>query len=221
MPTIQAAGWPTSTRESARVRCSGATHSAVASVPAVVSTATATPTGSWLTANSAKVGAAALATDARARRRRGQRQLATEADASGDGAERQRRDPRGKAGDRAQLTRRGRRDMEVACRVRQDRRHRDHCRLSCEQAQEESRRRGRRTCCPHCSSRGHRPCNRDRRPANGWLACSESAVKADGEARAALLPRLYRRLNRRPTTPVSPRHDRSGTGPDDTKEDIE
>jgi hypothetical protein len=50
-----------------RVRSSGVTHSAAASVPAVVSIATAMPTGTWARASSAKVGAAALAIEASAK----------------------------------------------------------------------------------------------------------------------------------------------------------
>ncbi len=63
MPTIQAAGCPTSAHESARVRCRGGTHSAAASVPAVVRIATAIPTGTCAAASSAKPGAAALASE--------------------------------------------------------------------------------------------------------------------------------------------------------------
>ena len=138
MPTIQAAGWPTSAEDRVRVRSSGATHSAAASVPAVVSTATATPTGSWARASSGKVGAAALAIEA----------TASSADAASSCRPRPTRPATvpsssaviacGQAGDRPQLTGGGRRHVQVAGRLRQDRRHRDHRRLAREQAQEES-----------------------------------------------------------------------------------
>ena len=63
MPTIHAAGCPMSAQDSVRVLSAGDTHSAAASVPAVVSPATATPTGSWASASRTKLGAAALASE--------------------------------------------------------------------------------------------------------------------------------------------------------------
>jgi hypothetical protein len=63
MPTIHAEGWPTSAHESTAARRSGATHSAAASVPAVVKTAIPAPTGTCAAASSVKLGAAALPTE--------------------------------------------------------------------------------------------------------------------------------------------------------------
>ena len=66
MPTIQAAGGPTSAHESARVRCSFGTHSAAATVPPTRRPATESPRRSWATRRTANVGAAALRADAAA-----------------------------------------------------------------------------------------------------------------------------------------------------------
>ena len=66
MPTIQAAGGPTSAHESARVRCSFGTHSAAATVPPTRRPATESPRRSWATRSTANVGAAALRADAAA-----------------------------------------------------------------------------------------------------------------------------------------------------------
>jgi hypothetical protein len=68
MPTSHAAGWPTSAQDSTRVRCAGETHSAAASVPAVVTMATPIPTGTCANASNAKLGAAALASEPTVRR---------------------------------------------------------------------------------------------------------------------------------------------------------
>ena len=68
MPTIQAAGWPMSTHESVAARRAGGTHSAAASVPAVVRIAMPAPTGIWATASQPMPGAAALASEPSASR---------------------------------------------------------------------------------------------------------------------------------------------------------
>ena len=56
MPTIQAAGWPTSAHESTFARDAWDVHSAAATVPAVVRTATPIPTGTCESARAANVG---------------------------------------------------------------------------------------------------------------------------------------------------------------------
>ena len=63
MPTIHAAGWPTSAQESTCRRRSAGTHSAAASVAPVCSAATPTPSGTCASSSNAKLGARALAVD--------------------------------------------------------------------------------------------------------------------------------------------------------------
>ena len=68
MPKIHAAGWPIRAQERVAVRRSAGTHSAAASVPAVVRMPMAAPTGICAAASSPMPGAAALAREPTASR---------------------------------------------------------------------------------------------------------------------------------------------------------
>ena len=67
IPAIQAAGGPARARATTRVRSSGALHAAIPAIPAASSVAIPAHIGTWATASSANEGAAALATEPRAR----------------------------------------------------------------------------------------------------------------------------------------------------------
>ena len=172
------------------------------------------------------VGAAALAIEPSARSAEAASSWRPRPDAPGDGAEHQRRDACGEAGDRPQLTGGGRRHVEVAGGLGEDRRHRDHRRLAREQAQEEGdahravpAARAIRVVSVIASPPRSSWLPGDRRPVNGGLRARQVRGKAD--ARSARAPRCYRAFTGvapgQPTAPVSPARDRSGTEPDDNE----
>ena len=143
MPTIHAVGAPASAWLTTLVRSSGVLQAAVAATPAAMSIAIPAHSGTCASASSAKVGAAALATeptatsaplraDQRARRVTAERTARRDGD---DGGERRREDP--------QLPRLCDRDVELGRDVGEDRRHHEHTRLAREEREEEHR--GRRT----------------------------------------------------------------------------
>ena len=137
MPTIHAAGWPASAHESALARRSAGTHSAAATVDVVVSTATATPTGTWRRGEDGE-------------RRRGGRRHRRERQQHAGGEHQPpqprppccpRHDQRRQRGREAchapQLTCRTDGHLQVGCGLRQHRRHHDQRRLRREHARQE------------------------------------------------------------------------------------
>ena len=137
MPTIQAAGCPTSAAESTAARRSGGAHSAAASVPAVVTTAMPAPTGICAAASQTTLGAAALPSDPSASNADPHSSWRAEPDASAEADERKCGDAGDEPRHRAELPGSSDRDVEVASDLREHGRERDRRRLSREQGQEQ------------------------------------------------------------------------------------
>ena len=198
-PDDPGGGRPGRARATTRVRCSGALQAAIAAIPAASSVEIPAHIGTWATASSANDGAAALATEPRARSAlptprsaRGEKRTRS---ASGE----ERDDRRERRGDDPELTGRCDRDPEVVGHVAQDRRQHEHARLAREEREEEDERRRRAHAEPARSRGRGRHQDRDRFGHARSIRDADRQRDAAGTSRACGKPNRAR-LHSAPVT---------------------